>query len=420
MSTPALEDLPPEAFEAKIVEAKSNIRSFLDDLPSMREELDARYVLEIIDDATQSAEAARHVVNSRLDRICSEGVIARTGTYKLKFHLKCIEQSLEKIGQIREDCLTQDRGRVRQQQLHGVVPAAAAAAAGTWAGVTPNDSSVSDGSGKIEAAPAAVPREVSVKGDADYDADTVMGGDGDSNEYNITGKEEPESATEVGVSRRSEKKRKHIPRTESNAADLHFDTDRHYSNGGAEDGEDSKIPKKISGGKISSATKHSKANGFTSDAAIASASQRGEIGGGTRRASEFRQQQVSLGMRGTPVHLCGICSKNAFMKGDAAWLLVTYESDKVKASRPHLRQHLICFVCREPGKDRSFEIDEVAERLHGKTPFLGDEYYVRASKVDYEKSAINHGESLYGAAGQEYDASMDKRLRLSKTAHEIS
>ena len=59
--------------ESKIVEAKINIRGFLDELPSIRKELDARYVVE------------------------------------LQFHIKVIEQSIEKIRKIRQQCALEQK-----------------------------------------------------------------------------------------------------------------------------------------------------------------------------------------------------------------------------------------------------------------------------------------------------------------------
>ena len=59
--------------ESKIVEAKTNIRGFLDELPSIRKELDARYVVE------------------------------------LQFHIKVIEQSIEKIRKIRQQCALEQK-----------------------------------------------------------------------------------------------------------------------------------------------------------------------------------------------------------------------------------------------------------------------------------------------------------------------
>lgn len=83
--------------ESNMVEAKTNIRSFLDDLPSMRKELGPRYVLEIIDEATKSAAAARDLLQTRLQtNYGGKDPLVQTGTYKVRFHLKCIKQSLGK------------------------------------------------------------------------------------------------------------------------------------------------------------------------------------------------------------------------------------------------------------------------------------------------------------------------------------
>lgn len=96
-------------FESKIVEAKANVRGFLDELPLMRKELDARYVVEMIDDAIQGADATLDLIREQLQKKCEDDPIAQTGTYKLRFHIKCIEQSIEKIRQIRKECAIENQ-----------------------------------------------------------------------------------------------------------------------------------------------------------------------------------------------------------------------------------------------------------------------------------------------------------------------
>ena len=95
--------------ESKIFEAKTNIRGLLDELPTMRKELDARYVVEMIDDAIQSADATLDLIHNQLQMKCQDDPIAQTGTYKLRFHIKCIEQSIEKIRQIRKECALEQK-----------------------------------------------------------------------------------------------------------------------------------------------------------------------------------------------------------------------------------------------------------------------------------------------------------------------
>lgn len=95
--------------ESKIFEAKTNIRGLLDELPTMRKELDARYVVEMIDDAIQSADATLDLIHNQLQMKCQDDPIAQTGTYRLRFHVKCIEQSIEKIRQIRKECALEQK-----------------------------------------------------------------------------------------------------------------------------------------------------------------------------------------------------------------------------------------------------------------------------------------------------------------------
>ena len=93
-------------FESNIAKAKTNIRSFHDDLPIMRKELGPRAAVEMIDEATTTAESARDLLQVRLQtNFNGKDPLAQTGTYRLRFHLKCIEESLDRIGQIREECL---------------------------------------------------------------------------------------------------------------------------------------------------------------------------------------------------------------------------------------------------------------------------------------------------------------------------
>ena len=93
-------------FESNIAKAKTNIRSFHDDLPTMRKELGPRAAVEMIDEATTTAESARDLLQIRLQtNFNGKDPLAQTGTYRLRFHLKCIEESLDRIGQIREECL---------------------------------------------------------------------------------------------------------------------------------------------------------------------------------------------------------------------------------------------------------------------------------------------------------------------------
>ena len=93
-------------FESNIAKAKTNIRSFHDDLPTMRKELGPRAAVEMIDEATKTAESARDLLQIRLQtNFNGKDPLAQTGAYKLRFHLKCIEESLDRIGQIREECL---------------------------------------------------------------------------------------------------------------------------------------------------------------------------------------------------------------------------------------------------------------------------------------------------------------------------
>ena len=93
-------------FESNIAKAKTNIRSFHDDLPTMRKELGPRAAVEMIDEATTTAESARDLLQVRLQtNFNGKDPLAQTGTYRLRFHLKCIEESLDRIGQIREECL---------------------------------------------------------------------------------------------------------------------------------------------------------------------------------------------------------------------------------------------------------------------------------------------------------------------------
>ena len=91
--------------ESKIFQTKTNIRNFLDELPSMRSELDARHVVEMIDDAIQSADAALHLLREQLQKKCENDPIAHTGTYRLQFHVKSIEQSIDRLRDIRRECL---------------------------------------------------------------------------------------------------------------------------------------------------------------------------------------------------------------------------------------------------------------------------------------------------------------------------
>ena len=124
--------------ESKIVKAKTNIRGLLDELPSMRKELDACYVVEMIDDAIRSADATLDLVRSQLQKKCQDDPIAQTGTYKLRFHIKCIEQSIEKIRQIRKECALEQK---QIATLSTCTTSSACSAGGTPAIVTPTPSS---------------------------------------------------------------------------------------------------------------------------------------------------------------------------------------------------------------------------------------------------------------------------------------
>lgn len=134
--------------ESKIVKAKTNIRGLLDELPSMRKELDACYVVEMIDDAIRSADATLDLVRSQLQMKCQDDPIAQTGTYKLRFHIKCIEQSIEKIRQIRKECA------LEQKQItttSACTASSACCAGGAPAIVTPTPEPVTPNSGNAPA-----------------------------------------------------------------------------------------------------------------------------------------------------------------------------------------------------------------------------------------------------------------------------
>ena len=92
--------------ESKLVQTKTNIHNFLNELPSMRAELDACHVVEMIDDAIQSADAALHLLRDQLQKKCEDDPIVHTGTYRLQFHVKYIEQSIDRLRDIRLEHLS--------------------------------------------------------------------------------------------------------------------------------------------------------------------------------------------------------------------------------------------------------------------------------------------------------------------------